>query len=486
MKKACKAEKFREPPTLEPSGATQLPENTNCLACSEDGIYLCLGHSRGLSVWCASSLTHAVEWLQDGLEVNFIQTTRMLELTYLLGTVDDMGVARLFLHHSDGIHLLSVINAMEDINKRRVCLTLDLFEGGLYGAASFSCNGAVWIEVYQFPSVAWLKELRMAETQKQVMSSGLPVAVAVWWSGSHNLHQYLLHKAPQNKPGNVDPMPDVLWPNAKEIQCSAVSRCTRYIALGLCDALVCVWDRLTGAPLSVVLVPTQSRTLSKIQFFDHWPVSAQDSQSFIAEMLHLLVLCNDGANCTVTIGRGTQPCTRQFTVRPKDSRDLQTVTTSVPFLQGVSFVVQRNGRMFLQDVINRVNLCFLTLPTSHQITSPCSPVYVLSSTQQSLFIRGDLDTSHHGFSRESSQSQLFVFHFGESDIMKQHTVLQPESAQRQQTLSHATPEEICDLYLQQRVLAVDKRNKAIAQTWERLQEAAVMLQQGQQLRNANK
>ncbi|XP_061591169.1 WD repeat-containing protein 93 [Cololabis saira] len=581
MKKACTSETSEEPPpTLDQTSSTWLPENTNCLACSEDGMYLCLGHSRGLSVWCASSLTRAAEWLQDGLEVNFIQTTRMLELTYLLGTVDDMGVARLFLHHSDGIHLLSVINPMEDINKRRICLTLDLSEGGHYGAASFSCNGDVWLEVYQFPSVAWLEELRMAATQTQdpnlsetvgitwssvaVMmkiapeipagitgrtvrdflmrysfvdvvantstqreksafstdqgktkrgthhfllpsdgfpgEAGVPAAVAVWWSGSHNLHQYSLQEAPQKKQGRpfylfylfkrkynntflwtlysfeaaVDPIPDVSWPNAKEIQCSAVSRCTRYIALGLDDALVCVWDRLTGAPLSVVPMPAQSSPLSTIQFFNPWPVSAQDSQIFAAEILHLLVLCNDGANYTVTTGRGTKPRTEQLAVRPKDSRELQTVTTSVPFLQGVSFAVQRNGRMFLQDVLNRVNLCFLTLPTSHQMTSPCSPVYVLSTTQQSLFIRGDLGTGLRSFSQESPQSQLFVFRLGQADMLKQHIVSQPESPQRPKTLSNATPEEICDLYLQQRALAVDERNKAIAQTWEKLRGAAGM------------
>lgn len=45
---------------------------------------------------------------------------------------------------------------------------------------------------------------------------------------------------------DVEPMPDVLWPNAKEILCSAVSRSTRYIAVGLQDGLVCVWDRKSG------------------------------------------------------------------------------------------------------------------------------------------------------------------------------------------------------------------------------------------------
>lgn len=45
---------------------------------------------------------------------------------------------------------------------------------------------------------------------------------------------------------DVEPTPDVLWPNAKEILCSAVSRCSRHVALGLDGALVCVWDRQSG------------------------------------------------------------------------------------------------------------------------------------------------------------------------------------------------------------------------------------------------
>lgn len=45
---------------------------------------------------------------------------------------------------------------------------------------------------------------------------------------------------------NADVEPDMLWPNAHEILCSAVSSCTRYISLGLDAALVTVWDRLLG------------------------------------------------------------------------------------------------------------------------------------------------------------------------------------------------------------------------------------------------
>ncbi|CAB1432869.1 unnamed protein product [Pleuronectes platessa] len=342
MEAACNAEKSRVEP-LRLSRAAQLPESTSCLTCSEDGRYLGLGHSQGLSVWCTSSLTRAADWLQDRLEITSIQMTSMAETAYLLGTIDDMGVARVFAYHCDTIHLLSVVNIMDDINRRSVCLTFELSHGGHYGAATISCNGAVWLEVHHFPSETWVKELEMVVTQTQEHNSsgdrgvkwsplsvatkikppnitagttlegphvvqvtdflmyfsaldvdtgshqekeqsfdtnaekrkqsnestryctqhfllpcaqfpgdrtakpqrGLPVAVCVWWIGSRNLLQYLIKKAPKNEP-DVEPMPDMLWPNAKKILCSAVSTCTRYIALGLDNALLSVWDRQSG------------------------------------------------------------------------------------------------------------------------------------------------------------------------------------------------------------------------------------------------
>ncbi|GAA6217721.1 WD repeat-containing protein 93 [Lates japonicus] len=575
MEAACKAQKSGGE-TLELCGAKQLPESTNCLACSEDGTYLSLGHSRGLSVWCASSLICAADWLEDRLEITSIQMTRMAERAYLLSTIDDMGVARVFAYHCDSIHLLSVVNIMEDINKRSICLSFELSEGGHYGAASISCNGAVWLEVYHLPSETWLKELEMAASQTQEPNSsgdvdvkfsplsaatkikppkvpagmglngphevqttdflihylavdvdtrsrqweehsfntegektkgrtsesprhctqhfllscsqfpgdskaetqpaGLPVAVCVWWSGSHNLFQYLLQKAPKNKP-DVEPMPDVLWPNAKEILCSAVSRCTRYIALGLDNALVCVWDRQSGSPLSIVSMPATESALFRMQFVDDGPVPTDDSQTLPEAEVHLLVVCKSGAIYTVTTGRGTQSCTMLLTERPKDSGDFPATTASVPFLQSLFLEVQRNGKMFLQDGINKTTVCLLVLPKTHLIATPCNPVYILNIKQQTLFIRGDQHPSYRESSEEDSQSQLFIFCFEKSDILKQYIISSPDSPQKQKTLSFVTLEETCNLYLQQRALSVDERNKAITQTWKQLQETAKMAQQ---------
>ncbi|CAK6967258.1 WD repeat-containing protein 93 isoform X2 [Scomber scombrus] len=410
---------------------------------------------------------------------------------------------------------------MEDINQRSICLTFELSKGGNYGAASISCNGAVWLDVYHFPTEAWRKELEMAVSQQdpnlsgdvkwspaalviktrppktpadgslEVLQtadilthclaldghtsshhqeeeqsyntdaekaketndhprrctqhfllpcgqfpsnskakSGLPVSVCVWWSGSHNLLHYCLHKVPKNKP-DMEPLPDVLCPNANEIVCSAVSRCTCFIALGLSNALVCVWDRHSGSPLSVVSMLAAESVFSRLHFVDYWPLSADDSQTFTTVEIHLMVVCKNGVIHTVTTGRGTESCTMQLTERPEDSGDLPTITASVSFLQGL----------------------------------------------HALFIRGDQEPSCSAFANGQCQSQLFIFHFGKPDIMKQYNVSLPDSPQQQNALNFDTLDDSCNLYLQQRALSVDERNKTLTQTWKKLQETAEMLQQ---------
>ncbi|KAM4743676.1 WD repeat-containing protein 93 [Anableps anableps] len=501
MAGAGKAVYAKPKPTLELSGVRQLPQTTNCLACTEDGRFLGLGHTQGLSVWCAFSFISVAEWLRPQVEITFIQMTRMAEMTYLLGTVDDMGVARVFGFHSDVIHLLNIINIMEDVNIRSIFLTFDLHEGGHYGAASVSCNGAVCLEVYQFPVEQWLRELEMVLSQRKVMNHdlctqhfllpcnrlsgdneakpvGLPVAIAVWWSGCCNLLQYLLQKPPKNKTGrtfnffgfkyykflqavdrafcnqrffcfleaDVTPMPEMLWPNAKEILCSAVSRCTCYVALGLEDAMVCIWDRRSATPLSIVLLPEETSALSRVQFGDNWSLSAQDCEIVPVEPVGVFVLCKNGAIYTVTAGQRMQSCTIQL--------------------------AERRGTIVLKDVINRATVCYLTLPTSYQTASPYSPVYALNAKQQALFIRGDQNARSSDLSERRNQSQLFVFYFSQSDIIKPHIVSHSDPPRRQTTLCYGTLEEIFNLYLEQRVHSVNERNNALEQTWRKLQETA--------------
>ncbi|XP_029000995.1 WD repeat-containing protein 93 isoform X2 [Betta splendens] len=537
-------------PSLELSSAAQLPDGSTCLASSEDGAYLGLGHAHGLSVWRACPPVCDAEWLQDELEITSIQMTGAAEAAYLLGTVDDMGVARVFAFHNKSIHLLSVVNTMEDINNRSICSTFELSQGGHYGAASFSCNSACWLEIYRFPLKAWVKELAGSQTEDPdspyvsvkwsllsmeakmkppKISAGqpdvpqtadfltfclaqdvdtrhqqrdgqkgktmetpegprrctqhfllpcarfhddctetsrpeLPVAVCLWWSGSHNLLQYELQKA-STKKKSTDAPPDVLLPNAKRILCSAVSGCTRYIALGLDDAVVCVWDR-KWSPLSVLAVAADG-PFFRMHFVDNWPVSADDSQTFNAAQVHLLVTCKSGDIHAVTADRGMQSCSVLLLKRPEDSADLPSVTVLLPFLHCLMLVVQRSGKLHLHDVINNKSVCLLAAPKAHLIASPCKPVFTLNIKQQTLYIRGD--QGHSSSSTEINHSRLLLLRFGQCEVLKPYVVTFPHYSHNK-TQSFATLEEACNQYLQQRTLSVHERNKAITQTWKQLQE----------------
>ncbi|KAF3832398.1 hypothetical protein F7725_026063 [Dissostichus mawsoni] len=123
--------------------------------------------------------------------------------------------------------------------------------------------------------------------------------------------------------------------------------------------------------------------------------------------------------------------------RPKDSGDIPTVIASVPFLQSM-------------------------------ISTPCSPVYALNTKQQTLVIQGEQESSCSA----GRQSQLFSFTLGEPGIMEQYIISYPDSQRQQNTL-----EEACNIYLRQRALSVDERNKAIAHTWKQLQDTAELEQQ---------
>ncbi|XP_054626874.1 WD repeat-containing protein 93 isoform X2 [Dunckerocampus dactyliophorus] len=508
----------KKPAVLQFNIAKQLPKHTNCLSCSDDGKYLSIGHAGGLSVWCSSTLTCEAKWLQDCLEITCIHMTTTSETSYLLASIDDMGVARIFLYNLESIYLFSVINTLEDINKRNICLNFEISEGGDYGAVTMKCNSDIWLDIYYFPVEDWLRELKdpklsanmkwslAARVNKIIPSAatmadfsnmlthclvldetnespsyctyhfllkcdhchaGCPVNVCFWWSGSYNLLYHNLSKTPKSKQ-DPEPQPSVLWPNAAEILCSAISRCTRFIVLGLSNSLVCVWDRLAGAPLSVCTLSTDSAFL-RLQFVEYWPACADITQTLTAGEIHLMVVCKSGAFYVMNTRRGAAALTLRLSQRPEDSGDLLTVTASVAFLKGLSLVVHRNGKMFLQDVVNRATVCALIPPTSHLLATPCNPVYTLNVKQHILFMQGDKEPTLSSSSIKSNrQSQLLVLRFDEHDVIKPYVVSHLQSPWQQKT--SVTGEEACKKYLQERALSMDERHKAITQTWKRLQE----------------
>ncbi|NXA47372.1 WDR93 protein, partial [Nothocercus julius] len=82
------------------------------------------------------------------------------------------------------------------------------------------------------------------------LQPAVPAGISVHWDGSHNLCLYLLNR-PFKEKVDVDPKPEVVWPCAAPIACSAVSSCWRYLALACEDTAITIWDQQLGYPLTV-------------------------------------------------------------------------------------------------------------------------------------------------------------------------------------------------------------------------------------------
>jgi hypothetical protein len=50
--------------------------------------------------------------------------------------------------------------------------------------------------------------------------------------------------------------------------------------------------------------------------------------------------------------------------------------------------MQRNGKILLQDMVDRRVVCCFSLPDTHLLANPWNPVFLLDPTQQSLLIPG--------------------------------------------------------------------------------------------------
>ncbi|KFV69963.1 WD repeat-containing protein 93, partial [Dryobates pubescens] len=109
---------------------------------------------------------------------------------------------------------------------------------------------------FHFILPSWILQVGPAIKVQPDVAAG----ISVHWDGRHNLCFYSLH--PLKERAESDPNPDVVWPCAAPIVCSAVSFCSRYLALACEDAAVAIWDKHLGYPLSVTAIPEERRIRS--------------------------------------------------------------------------------------------------------------------------------------------------------------------------------------------------------------------------------
>ncbi|KAL1271000.1 hypothetical protein QQF64_030016 [Cirrhinus molitorella] len=559
-------------PVLNAAKEMKLPGRTNSIASSDGGLYLFLGHSHGLSVISTSTLTCVRMWQDERVELTNISCASLGNATHLLCTVDDMGIARLFVHHIENIYLIKVINETEDINQRNICAKFEVSRSGDFGAAVMTSSGSVWLDVYRFPRDVWLKELETKQAiqtpqtteaklspivllmkikppeipagtslkspsevllkteegtiigsgQNHLISSSqwenqdaafrkkfmkyfisssvrppqqkaegpsnctchfllregfhsmsgeakaardIPIAMCLWWNGSHNLLQYLLLKSPKEK--DSEPRPDVLWPNSQEILCSAISACTRFVVLGLDGQLVTIWDRRFGCPYANIVIPGDGAICRmKLLLQSQLPVTSFFQDPFL-HTIQLVLTCRNGACYSVTAGRGGDTCTVALIERPAGPGSSVTVAEPVPFLECLVLLMQRNGEVSIWETEDGAPVFILNLPPTHVLGSLREPVCLLEPVQKKLYITGDRKTPLVKVTDwKEEESSLFIFSFSEHTLMDSYCVKSPTISEKE---TRATGlEEAFNLYLQERADTWKERNRNLAFQWEHL------------------
>ncbi|NXI83977.1 WDR93 protein, partial [Rhipidura dahli] len=125
-------------------------------------------------------------------------------------------------------------------------------------------GGVTKEEIPRHATFHFLLPSRILMGPEREVQPDIPVGIGVHWDGNHNFCLYLLNRSLQGK-ADADLMPDVVWPCAAPIACSAVSSCSRYLALAGEDATITIWDKHLGYPLSVTAI-LEERFIRSIHF----------------------------------------------------------------------------------------------------------------------------------------------------------------------------------------------------------------------------
>nr|XP_016852018.1 PREDICTED: WD repeat-containing protein 93 [Anolis carolinensis] len=614
----------------------QITGRVNCLEVS--GRYIFAGLSTGLSVFSSSMCEKLCAWEATNLEICTIWVSGLSGNSYLLGAVDELGVAHLFYFIRENLLHIKAINEVEDITKRNICATLQLSHRADYAGFLLQSSSEGWLEIYRLPKDSWLKELEQiqavaitspallpglpgSENEKpkekevkqpsppdrsgskagrrhspkkksmdiqgqvteemdlpQLLSKvesklvppvlllkvrspkplagstfknpfdalmksddgsvlglgynhmikdsqweqldaifnntfqqyleteaemepkeekpghavfhfhlpsrtlplgaeikaepDIPVALSVHWSGSHNLCFYFLSRPPKEKPDS-DPKPDIVWPCAAPIACSAITPCSSYLAFACEDRTITVWDTSVGFPLSVNVLP-KGYAIRSLQFV---PLSFTSNKKLSIpnknpsnEKVQLLALCTDGS--LHLIASGTQECdTKLLGYKPQAPSQMISAVGTIPTLPDAVLIFFRDGTVNLMDIALQENICQFGTPFPYKIASPWQPVFSVDSSGQGMILRGEAQSG----SVKGETEVIFLFDFTFYPLMETFALKVKQSTD---SLAHLPWDQRCDIFLNDSLQRLSTISQQMPECWSQLQDYAAALTRG--------
>ncbi|XP_074457004.1 WD repeat-containing protein 93 [Larus michahellis] len=308
----------------------------------------------------------------------------------------------------------------------------------------------------------------------------VPAGISVHWDGSHNLCFYLLNRLLKEQVDS-DPKPDVVWPCAAPIACSAVSSCSRYLALACEDATITIWDEHLGYPLSVTAI-LEERLIRSIHFLqssagasDETPCPGTDPACPIVQ---LLVLCTDSSFYLVKAPGAGKSSVTLLADRPEDPNLAISAMVPVLAFPSAALVFSWDGTVSLMNTAtSQIVYCF-SIPPSHAVASPWQPVFTVDGVNWCLLLRGDKQQQADALTQSRpSDSTIFIFDFN-SYPLKEAFPKEPDLPLK--SLQNLPWIERCNMFLRDRQQSLLGLREQLPEYWSRLQAQAAAMDKERQ------
>ncbi|KQL59369.1 WD repeat-containing protein 93-like protein [Amazona aestiva] len=435
------AEKLKVKPTeCFATAEFQVTGTATCLAVS--GKYIFVGLSVGLAVFKVSDYTKVCAWDAVKTEICAIHALDLGNESHILFAVDEMGLAYLFCFHKECFLLIKILNEVE---------------------SAVAAN-------------------------KVDIKLSLPVL--------------LLIVKPPKPITDSDLNPDVVWPCAAPIVCSAVSSCSRYLALACEDAAITIWDKQLGYPLSVTTI-LEERLIRSIHFLRSSAVASDETPcpgtDPACPIVQLLVLCTDSALYLVRAPRSEKSSitllansllvhvkymdsgkSLNLFYRPQDPNLAVSAVVPVLAFPSAVLVFSWDGKVSLMNTdTSQIVFCFI-IPPSHSVASPWQPVFTVDSVNWCLLLRGDKQQQADAL---ASCSTIFLFDFNSYPLKKafpQEPDLPLKSSQ------NLTWFERCNVFLRDRQQSLLGLREQLPEFWSRLQAQAAAMDEERQEKKGQK
>nr|XP_041574343.1 WD repeat-containing protein 93 isoform X2 [Taeniopygia guttata] len=280
-------------------------------------------------------------------------------------------------------------------------------------------EGVIKEEIPRYATFHFLLPSRILVGPEMKVQPDIPAGIGVHWQGNHNFCLYLLNHSLKDQEGS-DLKPDVVWPCAAPIACSAVSSCSRYLALAGEDATITIWDKHLGYPLSVTAI-LEERFIRSIHFLSDSAAASDETCATdpvycgadpVCPIIQLLVLCTDSSFYLVKAPRAGKSSITLLADRPANPN--LTVSAVMPVLAFPSAVLifSWDGTVSLMNTDTSQAVCSFCTPPSHAVAPAWQPVFTVDCVNCCLLLRGDEhQQADEFFQNKATHSTIFLFDF---------------------------------------------------------------------------